>query len=237
MFWKSIITGLSILGHWQVWVAVVLYMAISFVFLFLIVRRTKKAGEDESGSRIAKGFLFYMIGGIVLEGILMGLMIVFLLPILLGGSSAAPISEIIILLWPIIKIGIIASLVVTVLSIIPFIGEFIASSPGIQTFLEGVIIFRLLSGYAIEQMLTEANVQGSVYPGFWPSLGFLIIAGILIFVIMIGFASLSVLLEGTLVGELMPTVIGPVLGILGGIIPLFMYISYVQLSIMQLIGG
>ncbi|GAH14812.1 unnamed protein product, partial [marine sediment metagenome] len=32
------------------------------------------------------------------------------------------------------------------------------------------------------------------------------------------------------------TVIAPVLGVLVGIIPLFMYSSYVQLSIMQLIG-
>lgn len=55
--------------------------------------------------------------------------------------------------------------------------------------------------------------------------------------VMFGLALLSVPLEDTAVGELMPIVIGPVLGVLGGIIPLFMYSFYVRLSIMQLIGG
>lgn len=53
------------------------------------------------------------------------------------------------------------------MSIIPLIGRFIADSPGIQAFLEGVIIFRLLSEYAIDQVLTTANVhQVNVYSGF-----------------------------------------------------------------------
>jgi len=94
-----------------------------------------------------------------------------------------------------------------------------------------------VAGYAIDEILTEANVQGSVYPGFWASIGFLVIAGVLVRLVMLGLALLSVPLEDTAVGELMPLVIGPVLGILGGIIPLFMYSSYVRLSIMQLIGG
>ena len=234
MFWKSIIGGLAILGHWQVWVAVVLYMAINFAFLMIVA---KMVGEDESGGRMVTGCLFHMIGGTVLHGILMGLMLAFLLPILLGGPSAAPISAIIASLWPIIKIGIIAIVAVTILSIIPLIGGFIAHSPGIQAFLEGMIILRLLSGYAIDKILTEANVQGSVYPGFWASIEFLVIAGVLVRLVMLGLALLSVPLEDTAVGELMPIVIGPVLGILGGIIPLFMYSSYVRLSIMQLIGG
>jgi len=233
MFWESIIAGLAILGHWQVWVAAVLYMTINFAFLMIVA---KMAREDESGGRMATGCLFHMIGGTVLHGILMGLMVAFLLPILLGGPSAAPISGIIALLWRIIKIGVITIVAVTILCIIPLIGRFIASSPGIQAFLEGVIIFRLLSGYAIDQILTKANVQGSVYPGFWASIGFLIIAGILVRVVMFSLALLSVPLKDTAVGGLMLIVIGSVLGVLGGIIPLFMYSSYVRLSIVQLIG-
>jgi hypothetical protein len=234
MFWKSVIEGLAILGHWQVWIAVVVYMAINFAFLMIVA---KIAGEDKSGGRMATGCLFHMMGGTVLHGILMSLMVSFLFPILLGRSFTTPISVIIASLWPIVKIGVIAIVAVTIMSIIPLIGGFISNSPGIQAFLEGVIIFRLLSGNVIDHILTEANVQGSVYPGFWASIGFLIIAGILVMVVMFGLSLLSVPLKYTAVGELMLMIIGPVLGVLGGIIPLFMYSSYVRLSIIQLIGG
>lgn len=89
----------------------------------------------------------------------------------------------------------------------------------------------------IDQILSGANVQGSVYPGFWASIGFLIIAGVLVRAIMFGLALFSTRLEFTPIGELIPIVIGPGLSVLGGIILLFMYSSYVRLSIIHLIGG
>lgn len=235
IFWTSIIEGLLILRHWQVWVAVILYVAVNFVFLMIVAIATI-AKEDESSRRMAMGCLFRMIGGTVLHGLLMGLMVAFLLPILLGGPSTTPVSAIIALLWPIIKAGVIAVVAVTILTFIPLIGGFIANSPGIQAFLEGVIILRVLSGYAIDQILTEAHVQGIVYPGFWESIGFLVIAGVLVRVVTFGVALLSVPLKDTTGEELMTMTVGPVLGVLGGIIPLFMYSSYIWLSIMQLIG-
>jgi len=234
MFWKSIIAGLAILGHWQVWVAAILYMAVNFAFLMILAT---VVGESESGGRMATGCLLHMIGGTVLHGILMGLMVSFLLPILLGGSSVTPISQIIAQLWAIIKIGVIAVVAVIILSIVPIIGAFIANSPGIQAFLEGIIILRLLLAPVIEEILNVVNAQVSIYPGFWASIGFLIIAGVLVRIIMLGLALISVHFEGTAVGELMPMVIAPVLGVLGGIIPLFMYSSYILLSLVQLTGG
>ena len=108
MFWKSIVAGLGILGHWQVWIAALLYMAITFAFLIIA---SKISGEDESvGGRAMVGCTFHAIGGAILHGVLMGIMVAFLLPILLGGSSAAPISGVVALLWPIVKIGVIAFL-------------------------------------------------------------------------------------------------------------------------------
>lgn len=234
MFWKSVIEGLAVLKYWQVWIAVVLYIVITFIFLLIIAKIT---GEDEYGERMAMGCLFHMIGSILLHGMLMGLMVAFLLPILLGGPGTTPVSVIVSLLWPIIRIGVFAIIVVTLLCLIPFVGGLIAHSPGIQAFLVGIITFRLLSTYAIDRVLTEVNFQGTVYPGFWASIGFLIIAGILVWVVMFSLALLSIPLEYTTIGELIPVVIGPVLGVLGGIIPLFMYSSYVRLSITQLIGG
>ena len=234
MFWKSIIEGLAVFGHWQIWIAAIIYTATLFGFMMVFALVFWK--NEEAPRRILMGSLSYMVGGIVLEGALMALMIAFLLPILLGGSSINPVSEIISLLWPIVKIGLIAMVAVTILCIIPFIGGLIAHSPGIQTFLEGIIIFRLLSGYAIDTILTTANVQGNVYPGFWACIGFLIIAAVIVRLVMFGMAFLCVTFEDTTVGELIPVVVGSMLGALGGMIPLFMYCSYVRISLMQIIG-
>ena len=200
--------------------AVVLYLAVNFAFLMIFA----KVYEKNEGA----GCLFQTIGGTVLHGILMSLMIAFLIPILLGGTSATPISGIVAAILPIIIIGVVAIVIVAILSLFPFISH----SPGIQAFLEGVIIFRLMTKYGIEQLMANTNVQVT-YPGIWASIGFLIIAGILVRLIMFGFSLISASLEYTTIGELMPEVIGPVLGILGAFIPLFMYASYVGSSISQ----
>ena len=182
------------------------------------------------------GFGGYMIGGIVLEGILMAFTIAFLLPILLGGLSVTPISEVIPLWWPIVKAGAIAMLAVTVLSLIPIIGGLIAHSPAIETFVEGVIIFRFFSEYSVNQMLIEANARGSVYPGFWACIGFIIITTVIVYLIIFGLALLSMPFEGTVIGEFFLIIGGRVFCVLGGMIPLFMYSSYTRLALMQLIG-
>jgi hypothetical protein len=236
MFWSSVLSGLVLLLHWQVWVAVVLYVSVSIVFLIAVAA---VMGRDESGGRMAVGCLFQMIGGTVLHGILMGILVAFLLPIILGGSSATPFSVIVGWLLPVAKIGVIAIVVVTIAGLVPFVGGFIAASPGIQAFLEGVIIFTALSASAIEQIMSDAKVQGNVYPGFWECIGFLVIAGILVRLIML---ASSLILGLTVdpeksVGGLMIATVTPALGVLGGIIPLFMYGSYIRLSVGQLVRG
>ena len=159
IFWMSVIEGLAVLGHWEVWASVILYL--TAVFVFMTIGATVM-GVDEYGGRNISGFLFYIIGASLFQGILMSLMLFFLLPILLvRGASATTVAEIVVSLWPIIKIGVIASILVTISCFTPLIGGFIRSSPGIQVFLEGVIIFRLLSGYTIGLILTEANVYGN----------------------------------------------------------------------------
>ena len=203
---------------------------------FVIAEKNKSA-DKITGYLGFTGSLFYIIGGTVLHGILMSVIIAFLLPILLGGTSATPITGIIALLWPIIKTGIIAIIIITILTFIPLIGRFVANSPDIQVFLVGVISFRLLAGYPIKQILSKANIHGNVYPGFWASIGFLIIAIILTRLIMLAFVLVYARFEGTAIGDLMEMVLGYVFGVLAGVIPVLMYSSYVRLSIQKLIGG
>lgn len=239
LFWKSVVEGFVVLGRWQVWMALFLHLAVSFGYLLIVARRI---GKSEAAGMMPSFPFCYMIGGIVLQGVLIGLLVTFLLPILLGGSSVTPLSAIASLLWPIIKAGLAAIAVVIGLSLVPLIGRLVADSMGIQVFLEAAIIFRIFSAYDVHQILAEADVTGSVYPGFWACIGFLVIVGSLVRLAAIASALPLILLEDTAAGELlgellMPLVFGGVLAILGGLIPLFMYSAYVRLSIVELIGG
>ncbi|MFI5364966.1 MAG: hypothetical protein ACHQ4J_05020 [Candidatus Binatia bacterium] len=134
---------------------------------------------------------------------------------------------------PIAKVGIIAIVVVTLLGFVPLLGGFV-DSPGIQAFLEGVIIFTALSGSVVEQIISDSHVQGNVYPGLWECIGFLVIAGVLVKLITLGVALIISIQE--LLGVLITVAVAPSPGLLGGIIPLFMYGSYIRLSLAQLIG-
>jgi hypothetical protein len=231
VFWESIIEGFKVLAHWQVWVAVLIYLLINLSFLFIIAM---VVGQKESGGRMATGCLFQMFGGTILHGALMGFLVAFLLPLMLGGNSTLPLSYFPSLLWPLFKVGLIAIIAVTLLCFIPLIGHFISESPGVQAFLEGVIIFRLISSSTVEEVLSITHISGNIYPGFLTSLGFLIISGISVYAIVFIISLLSTYFEGTTTGELLPIVIGPAFGVIGGIIPLFMYSSYVHLSIKHL---
>jgi hypothetical protein len=152
MSWKAVGKGLTLFGHWQAWAAIVCYMVIHLV---LLVISASIAGEGESGIRVAAGFSFYAIVGKVSHGVLTSLLVAFLFPILLGGSLVAPISEIVASLWMMTKIGAIAIAAVSALSSLTFIGSIVHYTPGIELFLEGPIVFRLLCRGSIDKCLLQ----------------------------------------------------------------------------------
>jgi hypothetical protein len=225
MFWKSVIGGLAIFGRPQVWVAVVFYIMVNFIFMVIV---TTIAGRGKSGSRMAAGCVSGAIGGIVFHGMIISLLVTFLFPILLGDSSATPISGIIASLGTMIKLGIFVIVVVMVLSFIPVIGNFIDHVPGIEVFLESLIIFRLFCEVSLEQVLGDTYIQGSVYPGIWSVLGFLIIAGIITGLLKLSLGLLSIFFEDEPIRDLVVIILGPAVAVLGGLTPLFMYSSYTK---------
>jgi hypothetical protein len=229
MFRESIIQGISALALWQVWVAAIIYVFIELGFL-LLTFGSAKADINPLGRKKGSGCLFYMFGGNLLHGVLMGLMVVFLLPIMLGGSSFLPLSAAGELAFPAVKAGIVAVIAVTLLCFIPIAGRFISRSQGLQAFIEGVIIFRILAGRYDDDIL-DAAASGTVYPGVLSSLAYLLISTAFVYAILYGFNFLSIVLRNERFKKLISEVIGPALGVLGGIIPLFMYSAFVSLAL------
>jgi len=229
MFQNSIIQGISALALWQVWVACLIYVLAELGFLSLLMGSAK---DDSAplGRKQGSGCLFYMLGGNLLHGVLMGLLVVFLLPIMLGGSSFMPLSTAGDLAFQAIKAGIVAVLAVTLLCFIPILGRFISKSQGLQAFIEGVIIFRLLSG-KYDDDIVDAAASGIVYPGLLTSLFYLLISTLMVYAILLGFNLLAALMRSKKFSRFVGEVVGPALGVLGGIIPLFMYSAFVSLAV------
>jgi len=235
MFWNSVIEGLKVLGHWQVWVAIGIYIIADLAFLMIFGGILNSRYGANSKVMVA-GCLSQFVGGLVLQGVLMALLVLFLLPILLGGESTMPADKLLKFIWPLAKIGVVTIVIVTLLCFIPIAGQLLAQSPGIQGFLEGVIIFRILSNQIIAETLSQNGISSvSVYPGFWASVGFLLMAGILVRLVMFLVALTFGQLENENIREWTTITVGPALGLLGGIIPLFMYCSYVSNSVMNAI--
>ena len=231
MFIESIFQGLTVLRFWQVWVGLVCYAGGTFAYLYFI---GSIAGKEESGARMATGCLTYGLGGPVVQGIMLSFLVVFLTPILLGGSETVPLSALAEFWWPIAKAGLIATVAGIALAFIPIIGQMVG--PGIQSFVQSVLVFRFFTTDIIQKILHDNAITGSVYPGFWASIGYLIVAGIVVRLIFLGVGVVQVSLQERGKGELLEVftlVIAPVFSLLGGLIPLMMYSQYVRLSIQQ----
>jgi len=233
VFWNSVVGGLGVLGHWQVWIAVLAYAGLQLAWIMGI---GMLVGESESGGRMAAGCLTHMIGGIIIQALMLGGVVLFLTPLMLGGTKAMPLGFFTTFAWPIAKACFLALLISFAVGFIPIIGRLISDTPGVDTFIQGVVIFRVFSAWFIERLLQRANLHiSNLYPGFWASVGYLLIALVLVYGCLLLFAAVGTTIsrnrysgEGT--GAFFAgMVIMPILGIL----PLFMYANHLTLAIQQ----
>jgi len=128
MFWQSIVDGLAIFLNWQVWAAMVAYAAIWFGFMLACGALVDGGSE----ARALGGGCLYMIGGLVLQAILTGLLVGWLMPIFFGQARGMPVSDMVSLAWPLAKVSLVAMVLVLVLCILPGIGGIVANAPGMQ---------------------------------------------------------------------------------------------------------
>jgi hypothetical protein len=234
MFWQSVVGGLAVLLHWQVWVAIVVYAALQFAWIMGI--GMLMGGNSESGGRQAAGCLTHMIGGTIFQALLLGGVVLFLTPLMLGGDHAMPLSFFTTFAWPIVKACFLALVITLVLSFLPIVGGLISNTPGVDTFIQGVVIFRFFSAGFIERILDRANIHvANLYPGFWSSVGYLVLATVFVYACFFAFAALGVTLSRNRYSEDSPAsfFLGMALIPILGMLPLFMYANHVALAIQQ----
>src|SRR6266849_5330499 len=243
MFWDSVLAGFGLLAHGKIWLGVFLLMAAQFGFL---AATATIFGRGESGGRQAAGCLFMVLAGLPFQGFIVSIFVGFYLPMMLGSDEIMSGAVVLSFLWPLAKAGFFATIALTFLCIIPVLGGLIAESPGIQTFILGAIIFRLAVGPAMAEASAKYSINSSVYPNIWSSIGYLIIAGVLVRAILFAGALLSTAIKNRFTSEAgqfssalvetILTALAPSSGLLGGILPLFMYAQHVRLALAAAVG-
>ena len=235
MFWQSVIGGIGTLLHWQVWVALLLYLVLQFAWLAGI---GLMMGKTDSGGRMAAGCLTHMFGGTVFQSVLLGVGVLFLTPIVLGSDRAMPLEFFVTFSWPVLKSCLFAMAISFVIGFIPIVGRFLTDTPGVLAFIQGIIIFRLFSKSFIEVLLKKAGLSiPNLYPSFWETIGYFILALAFVYACLLGFSALGMAVsknrysgEDALSSFLVMT-FGQTLGLL----PLFMYANHVQIAIRQMV--
>lgn len=237
MFWKAITEGLSQMTHWEIWISIFIYGLIFGLFYFTVgyAMLTK---EDSKGVQAA-GCLTSIVGGPVIQGILVAFTVTALLPILAGGEDFIPFDLISANWWPVTKAGLISIVVTILLTFIPLLGDFISKTPGTAIFVQGAIVFHMLANNVLSEILKQSNSNANIFPGFWVSIGFVILSIIIFYIVF--FIVVFILIKLKIIDdysvEKYSFLIGNFIGLIPGILCLFLYCSYIRLTILEATGN
>jgi hypothetical protein len=227
MFWNYVLGGLRVLTFWQTYVAAVEYLAIFMVPMGLVGLRM--AGS-ESRAR-ATGCL----GMLLLPALQVAAVAVFILtlaPIILGLSDSAAWSFpwTVILFAPVVFLKLLGVLVVAfvLLAFVPFLGQ-LAS---LQTLVQGAIVLIFALAVLRSGDPALAAIRLDVVPGFWLTLGILVVGALMSWVGIMVAALAATFLEAT--NEGLGQFITIPLGALFGFLPVFIYGAWLGA---QLKGG
>lgn len=226
MFWDSVLGGFGLLLSWKIWVGLALYMVANLVTLGIggvLFSKDKTA---------AVGCLFNALVRPALGAVFISIFVVSLFPIMLGAKEAIGFQMIRTMLWPICVAGLIAFVVVMVLSFVPILGGLIGESVTLQTFIQGALVFRYFMAAVLANLPdSERPANTDIYPGFWETIGYLIIAAVFARVIIVLSAGITAKAAHTdwdeQAGDFV-AISSLVLSVMGGFLPLFMYVQHVH---------
>ena len=225
MFWHSVVAGLGVLSHSQVWIGLVLYIAVSFGWMMLIGVAT---ASSKSGQVQLAGCLAQTFGGMLVQGIAITVYVVLLYPVMLGLNSVSPVRDSLAAWSAILVAGVLVTGVGLVTVMIPVVGNLIGNIPGALTFIQGATAFRLITN----AIPTVANHVGeSPYPGWLVSIGFVLISAALSYVALLLAGLIFMVQGGEDAVESSGFLAASISQGIAGFLPLFMYAQYTLVAI------
>jgi len=228
MFLQSIPLGFKQFFSWQCLLLTLAFLGLHLLFAW-VLRLTTGAKESEGAA--APGCLIQILS-VLFEGFWVGLYALVLMPLLLGLSSELSWTAIESFILLASRAGVLLSLAVGILSLIPWIGRWISGSPGIEIFLIASGVLRLTAPLFVEKSPLGQLGGKATFPGLLQSLGYLLLAFVLSKLLML----LVDLLRNPLksrpkADEFLLKTGGPSLDLLGGLIAWMMFASFVRLSL------
>lgn len=216
------LAGLKVLTYWETYVAGLEYLAIFFIPMAIVGMIMEKS----EGGGAAVGCLSMLLSMLLLPVLQVAAIAVFVLtlaPIIFGFAEDAAWS----FPWKILTMApgaffkLVGVLVVAaiVLAFIPILGQL----NSLQTLVLGGIALMFVLG--ILDSVNPGIVRGRVdfVPGFWFSVGLLVIGGVMSRVGMMVAALILTLMAKEGIGQLLMFPIGFPIGAIFGFIPVFMY--------------
>lgn len=239
-FLRSVSAGVASLFDWHILLGIAGVSAASLLYLIisgLIV------GNSDSGPRMGAGCLLVLFGGPLVQILSISGFILLFLPAVIGNGGFTPSEIVGPLLWPVLKSGFWAMLLVIAIGIIPIVGGIVSNTPGVPLFLQGIFMLKPTTQKLFYAMSNGRELSDDAFPSFWQCIGYVVIAlalcyaGIAIAAIIsdqikkrrdpVGHMMSRYSRDSSQVGVLIGMLIGPALGIL----PLLMYGKYIGLSI------
>jgi hypothetical protein len=220
MFWHSVVTGLGVLSHPQVWIGLALYIAVTFGWMMLVGAATvgSKSGRVQLAGCLAQTF-----GGMLAQGIAITVYVVLLYPVMLGLNSITPLGAVLSTWSAILMSGVLVTLVGLVAVMVPVVGNLIGNIPGALTFIQAATAFRMITN-AFPVVANHAG--GSPYPGWLASIGFVLISAALSYVVFLVVAAGLMFRGGEDAIESGGFLSASITQGMAGFLPLFMYAQY-----------
>ena len=214
------------------WVGIFCLCLVLAYFTFLMTIRLATAtaeDQDAAGPGCLTQFL-----GLFIQAFIIAAFILLLLPILLRVDSGVSLQAVEPLGFVAIRSGLLAMIFVTVVTFFPWIGTFLAASPGMESFLIATLAFRFLSPLYLEALIGPGTQLQALYPSWGVSLIYLILALVFTRMLLIFFTLVS---RRTGSKDWVLQRIGPSVDILGGILPFFMYAHYTAQNVQAVLSG
>lgn len=230
MLWNSIVGALSYFKN--PWIGIFCSSLVLVYFFYLLIIRlvTNSAGNsDAAGPGCLTQFL-----GLFIQAFVIAVFVLLLLPLLLGTDHHISLHAVEPLGFVAVRSGLLAMILVTLVTFFPYVGNLLGASPGLESFLIATLTFRFLSPLYLEALLGQGFKLKTLYPP-WPiALIYLVLAFLLTRLLLLFFALLA---SRTGASDWFLKRIGPSLDILGGILPFFMYAQYTAQNVHRALSG
>lgn len=207
-YWESLTGFIHYFQIPVIWFGLAGLLAGLSLFWFLMQKIFPFATSPE---RAGPGCLTQILD-LLFQTLLVALFVLLLLPVLLGQGREISWQAVEPLGFVAIRSSLLAMILVTLISFIPWLGKWLAGSPGLEAFLLAVLTFRWLSPLYLEALVGQKVALSTLYPGVWDSLAYLLAALLLTRLSMVATFPLR-----------KHPLLGVMVDILAGILPFLMY--------------